>query len=462
MGSFFRGTTFFKEPCACATSSYFAPRQSRPYSSRVRWVAQTSLANTVAIPVGTYQEIFVTATSVVSTSTTIADYNSFVTSQASQDSSLPGASMGVTWTAVASTASVAADVNAPSGSYPVFNTAGQVVSVGNSIYGGTLANAVGYDQNGNATTATPYTGSNANGTADTGFTLGSGGGIIVGNAASTSGTWISNGIGGSSEPLYALSSPVTNDLGIGDGGTANVGGSFVSFAGVTTAGIFSGNFYEPTSTSAAPVGDRHDSHQCDQLFGARRADAGVGTGVHGHEHQREHGDVAFRSVIDQPEPVVRFDHRALHGRRLAGAEYPDDQSEQRHDTVPDDQFFAVHAGGDNAGTVVAGAVGLRSPGHRGGSTTKGQSRSRADAAGAIARGGPFAESPVAHASAVRQPGAEGEDFTAPDGGRISPQRAQRTQRGLKKGFTIRGIHLGPSLRKFCLPRIFPSALSAVK
>ena len=95
-----------------------------------------SLVAQVVLPSsGTYQEIFVTADTTAATSTSIGAYNSFVAAEAAQSGALPS---GVTWTAVASTGSVAASVNAPSGSYPVYNTNGQLVSVGNTIYGGSL------------------------------------------------------------------------------------------------------------------------------------------------------------------------------------------------------------------------------------------------------------------------------------------------------------------------------------
>ena len=78
-------------------------------------------------------------------STSIADYNNFVTSQAASISSLP---TGVEWKAIGSTNSTNANVNAPTYStVPIFNTAGQLIASGSAqFWHSTLSNPIDYDQ----------------------------------------------------------------------------------------------------------------------------------------------------------------------------------------------------------------------------------------------------------------------------------------------------------------------------
>ena len=195
-------------------------------------------------PVGTFQEIFVTGDTTTGTSSSISTYNSFVASEAAQNSALPGPSQGVTWTAVASTASVAANVNAPTGSYPVYDTGGYLVSVDNSIYTGSLASPITYTQFVNGSHPQyALTGSNADGSAATGQTLGSGS-VIVGNSEATNSTWLDGASQSSSSgfAMYALSSPITNNVAAAGGGTGTVGGVSTTFADVTSPGVFSSTY----------------------------------------------------------------------------------------------------------------------------------------------------------------------------------------------------------------------------
>ena len=108
-----------------------------------------------------YQLVFVTADGRDATSSNIADYNTFVTNEAALNALLPAA----TWHDVGSTASVDANVNAPSGGLPVYNTAGQLVATaGTGLYTATLVNPILYDQFGNAEPANTavWTGSGSN------------------------------------------------------------------------------------------------------------------------------------------------------------------------------------------------------------------------------------------------------------------------------------------------------------
>ena len=144
----------------------------------------TPLSAGVILPSGLtpgsqYQLIFVTAGVHNAVSTNIGDYNSFVTNEANLG--LPsGLPPGLTWNAVASTSSVAANVNAPSGTLAVYNTDGQeVTAVGVGVYTGALENLVAFDQFGNFNTAAQsnkvWTGSDSSGNRLAHATLGGGG-----------------------------------------------------------------------------------------------------------------------------------------------------------------------------------------------------------------------------------------------------------------------------------------------
>jgi len=105
----------------------------------------TQLRADVVLPKGLapgtqYEIAFVTAGYTEATSSDINYYNSFVTSQADQDATL--ASLGVAWTAIASTPTVAANVNAPfSSAIPVYNTLGLPVATSACpLYSGNLLN----------------------------------------------------------------------------------------------------------------------------------------------------------------------------------------------------------------------------------------------------------------------------------------------------------------------------------
>jgi pilus assembly protein Flp/PilA len=167
-----------------------------------------------------YEIAFVTSQGTTATSSNIATYNSFVTSQANSGSL---SSLGATWNAIVSTGTAgvnSANVNAPSSAgIPVFNTDGQLVAFSTSaspLYSGaTLTNNIDYDQNGNQQLyQAVWTGSTSNGTANVGSTLGSPETTIIGiDSNGTLGTtWIAGPPflpNSSPLPLYALSSPIT-------------------------------------------------------------------------------------------------------------------------------------------------------------------------------------------------------------------------------------------------------------
>ncbi len=85
-------------------------------------------------PGSEYQILFVTSGTTTATSSNIADYNNFVTQQATL---APGdigdiVPAGTTWTAIISTAASAAITNAPD-RFPVYDTQGKLLS-NNDIY----------------------------------------------------------------------------------------------------------------------------------------------------------------------------------------------------------------------------------------------------------------------------------------------------------------------------------------
>ncbi|MGD9723196.1 MAG: hypothetical protein AB7O59_17825 [Pirellulales bacterium] len=169
-------------------------------------------------PGASYQLIFVTADIHDALSDDIAIYNAFVTTEAAlgTPSGLPTA----TWTAVASTAAVDANVNAPSGLLPVYNTAGQqVAGPGVGIYTGTLDNLVAYDQHGDVALSAQdfdvWTGSDFQGFGVPDATMGAlTNETEIGHVALDS-TWLQFDIHLQTseilfrKPLYALSSTLT-------------------------------------------------------------------------------------------------------------------------------------------------------------------------------------------------------------------------------------------------------------
>src|ERR1700730_10846629 len=104
-------------------------------------LSATQLMATVIPPIGLapgsqYQLIFVTGDSITPGSSNIADYNAFAAAEAALSPSLPVA----TWHVVGSTASINANVNAPSGDVPVYNTQGIEVASAAGLYTGSLLN----------------------------------------------------------------------------------------------------------------------------------------------------------------------------------------------------------------------------------------------------------------------------------------------------------------------------------
>ncbi len=188
------------------------------------------LAAAVIPPIGLspgspYQLIFVTADTTQATSSNIADYNSFVQTEAL--ASLSSVVQSASWAAIVSTADVgssSASVNAFSdGTYPVYNTAGQLVEPagGGGLYGPPavlLQNLPDYDQNGNLDVSTAWSGTSVFGRLVPGNTylMGQAAPIVgVDNLNSDVGQWIDNFAtepNSNSYPIYALSAPIMSPV----------------------------------------------------------------------------------------------------------------------------------------------------------------------------------------------------------------------------------------------------------
>ncbi len=192
------------------------------FSTAAVWfpIAQRALGGVInpSLPPGSeYQLIFVTSGGRDALSGNIADYNAFVTAQAALNPDLPA---GVTWSAVGSTALVAARDNAPSQvGVPIYNTAGQLLTSGTSDLYHTwpLLAAPCYDQNGVFESTGVWTGSmddgapfNPLGTISGG--TGVGGGESVGLGFSNyPASWLEGTVAAPTNQfnLYALSSTIT-------------------------------------------------------------------------------------------------------------------------------------------------------------------------------------------------------------------------------------------------------------
>jgi uncharacterized repeat protein (TIGR01451 family) len=172
-----------------------------------------------------YQLLFVTADKFHAISTNISDYNAFVSSEAALNPALAAfdSANAVTWTAIGSTASVNANVNAPS-SGSVYTLEGvMVANSANSLYSGqNLLSPPNINQYGaSISNVQVWTGTgNANGTPGSQTLEASA--TVVGDSGLTNLGWISDGATdpfnfgtgnlatpGGLAPLYALSSVIT-------------------------------------------------------------------------------------------------------------------------------------------------------------------------------------------------------------------------------------------------------------
>ncbi len=164
-------------------------------------------------PGSQYQLAFVTAGTTTATSSDIAFYDTFVRAEAALNPELP---QSVTWDAVGTTAAVMASVNAPSAGLPVYNTAGvEVASAATGLYASTLLSPIDFDQYGNLSFTTVWTGVYS--VFDDSLHPGSlgfpnDGNVLVGNTNPNAGSlWIAGAVdlATNQHSLYALSTPIT-------------------------------------------------------------------------------------------------------------------------------------------------------------------------------------------------------------------------------------------------------------
>jgi hypothetical protein len=170
-----------------------------------------------------YRLIFVTADPTAAASSNIADYNSFVTSEAAMNPNLPS----TTWTAVVSTDNVDAVSNIACtpdcSNIPIFLVDGttEVAVSSTALFNAATAslfNGIDEDQNGNIVAGYVWTGSLSDGTQaiqPTVYdgTMGNGGPVEYGFIGATDGTAIDSGgafDAGAEEPVYAISGVISN------------------------------------------------------------------------------------------------------------------------------------------------------------------------------------------------------------------------------------------------------------
>jgi hypothetical protein len=177
-------------------------------------VPTTQLMAVIIPPIGLapgsqYQLVFATKGIHDAISPDIGVYNAFVTAQALLNPLLPPA----TWHAVASTDSIAANVNAPSSGLPVFNTqGGEVSSAFSKFYFSPHVSAIQFDQFGvQAPPREVWTGSSPNGFEVWGLGNASQPIVTEGNPAVATFGWAETTQDPPSTQLgfYALSSPIT-------------------------------------------------------------------------------------------------------------------------------------------------------------------------------------------------------------------------------------------------------------
>lgn len=158
------------------------------------WFSATNASASVIVPSGlnpgdTYQLVFVTSGTRNASSTSIADYNSFVQSQGDAGS-LTGGS-GIDWYVIGSTITVAARNNAVV-SAPVYLVNGTQVATGyTDFWDGNLLSAISIDQNGSTVAGNVATGSYIDGTNTWPDSLRLGDSVILfGDSSLANNSWI--------------------------------------------------------------------------------------------------------------------------------------------------------------------------------------------------------------------------------------------------------------------------------
>lgn len=188
--------------------------------------ATASLAAPITIPTGLnpgdqYRIAFVTSTTRTALSSDIADYNAFVTAAANSVAGL--ASLGTTWSAIGSTATVNARDNTNTnftistgvGIYLLNDT--KLADDNADLWDGSLQNSLSIDETGATTTPINglndvFTGTDQSGIAITNLVLGGGGNAVTGAAFGTGQNWIdfdTNFNDGNNLQFYGISGILT-------------------------------------------------------------------------------------------------------------------------------------------------------------------------------------------------------------------------------------------------------------
>jgi len=160
-----------------------------------------------------FRYVFVTSTERDALSTSIADYNAFVNSAASNNAMLAGINFNVIGSTEAVDAIDNTGTNAGGVDVPIFLIDDSQIATGNAdLWDGVLLNPINLDENLNSVTGDVFTGSLTNGTDVNDFGFGSGNNLVRrGFIGSTGNGWIFEAVTatGVSNNFYALSDPIT-------------------------------------------------------------------------------------------------------------------------------------------------------------------------------------------------------------------------------------------------------------
>jgi hypothetical protein len=167
-------------------------------------------------PGSQYRLAFVTSTGIAATSSNIADYNTFVTGVANTLPEL--AALGTSWSAIASTATTAANDNTNTNpsvltGYPIFDSAGNLIAANNAaLWSGSIAAPLSTTETGGTTSRYIWTGTSPSGIQSGATDVLGGTGPMLGDSLSALGAWIQAFPFGSPEgpgPLYGISGVLT-------------------------------------------------------------------------------------------------------------------------------------------------------------------------------------------------------------------------------------------------------------
>jgi hypothetical protein len=163
-----------------------------------------------------YRLAFVTSATRGATSSNIADYNAFVTTDANSVPAL--AALGTTWTAIASTASANADDNTntnpsmdPVG-VPIYTLGNTLIaSTNTALWSGSITNPISFEDNGSLATVVVWTGTGKNGSAYSPYPLGATPYVEFGDPTQARQEWIQYDPNPPTvlQPLYAMSGVLT-------------------------------------------------------------------------------------------------------------------------------------------------------------------------------------------------------------------------------------------------------------